>query len=68
MIISAEYDPEASGELGAISLNVETGEVVEYKTTSYDGYLGTYMHHAVAALEKLAKNETLPEEKLVMWY
>lgn len=67
-IISAEYEPEASGELGAVSLNVENGEVVESKTTSHDGHFAMYLNHAATALKKMADKDTLPEEKLVMWY
>lgn len=67
-IISADYEPEGSGELGWICLNVSSGELIDCKKTSYDEGIANHLHHAIIALETLAKKDTLPEEKLVMWY
>lgn len=67
-VISAEYDPENSGSLGNISINVESGEVVESKNSQLDTPLPMYLYHATQALKELINEKELPKEKLVMWY
>ena len=67
-IISAEYDPENSGELGSISVDVESGKLVESKPSKMDDSFPVYLNHAVDALKKLRNEDKLPEEKLIMWY
>lgn len=67
-IISAEYDPENSGELGSISVDVESGELIELKASKMDDSFPVYLNHAVDALKKLRNEDELPEEKLIMWY
>lgn len=67
-IISAEYEPENSGDLGSVSVNVESGEVIESKQSKMDEPLPMYLHHATEALKKMMKEDVIPEEKLVMWY
>ena len=68
-IISANYEPEASGEFGFVAVNISTGDVVEEKRTSLDGCLGMYLGHAAQSLRRdLKYKEQLPETYLVMWY
>lgn len=67
-LITANYDPESTGELGFISLDLKTGDVVESKASKYDEDMPTHLQHGISALKKLIKEDTLPEEKLVMWY
>ena len=67
-LIMASYDPEATGELGFISLDLKTGEVVESRASKYDEDMPTHLHHGITALRKLIKEDMLPKEKLVMWY
>ena len=67
-IISAEYDPENSGELGSISIDVQDGSLVESKVSKMDSSFPIYLNHAVEALRKLKDEKELPEEKLIMWY
>ena len=67
-IISAEYEPENSGNLGSVSVDVDSGKVVDSNISKLDSPLPMYLHHATEALKKLVKEEKLPEEKLVMWY
>lgn len=67
-IISAEYDPENSGELGNISIDVQDGSLVESKASKMDSSFPIYLNHAVDALRKLKDEKELPEEKLVMWH
>ena len=67
-IISAEYDPENSGVLGSVSIDVKSGEIVNSRISEYDKDFPVYMDHAIAYLEKLALQDSVPEEKTVMWY
>lgn len=67
-IISAEYDPENSGEIGNISIESESGEVVETNASNMDGSFPIYLNHAIKALRKLGKEKELPKEKMIMWY
>lgn len=67
-IISAEYDPEDSGEIGSISIEISSGKVIESKITKLDNPIPMYLYHATRALEKILNEDELPKEKLVMWY
>ena len=67
-IISAEYDPENSGVLGAVSVDARSGEVVESSVSAYDKDFPVYLDHAASSLVKLAAQKDIPEEKLVMWH
>lgn len=68
-IISATYEPEASGEIGNVSVDVVSGDIISSKKTSHDEPFAMYLSHAVHVLEKMAKSgEELPNERLVMWY
>lgn len=67
-IISAEYDPENSGKVGAVSIDVENGKVVESVVSSYDADFPIYLNHAIESLKKLKDDPKLPQEKLVMWH
>lgn len=67
-VISAEYDPENSGELGNISVDVEQERVVDFNVSKLDDTFPIYANHAVDALIKMKDDKELPKEKLVMWY
>lgn len=62
-IISAEYDPENSGVLGSVSVDIKSGEIVDSKLSEYDKDFPVYLGHAVACLEKLALQDSVPEER-----
>lgn len=66
--ISAEYDPEGSGKLGKISVDIKSGEVVESEISKMDEPLPMYLHHAINALKRIMNDEKPPTEKLIMWY
>ena len=66
-IISAEYDPENSGEYGSVSIEAESGEVIETKASKYDSSFPIYLNHAIDALKKMKNEKELPKEKLIMW-
>ncbi len=68
-LISAIYDPEASGMLGRVCVNVETkdaeaGTISKYENEEYPDYY----FHAIAALKTLADEKEMPDTRLVMWY
>lgn len=45
-IISAEYDPENSGDLGNISIDTKSGKVIESKLSKFDNpYQCIYIMH-----------------------
>ena len=67
-IITASYDPEASGELGRISIDKNSGDVIESVASKFDSDYPIYLNHAIDALKKIKNEKELPEEKLVMWY
>ena len=68
-ILSANYEPEASGEFGFIAVNVRTGDIVEEKHTALE-VDPIYFAHAKWALlgDDLKYREHPPETYLVMWY
>lgn len=67
-LISAEYDPENSGEFGSVSVDIEREEVNQYFLSKLDGDFPIYMNHAIDALLKMKDLKELPKEKLVMWH
>lgn len=67
-IISAEYDPENSGALGYVSVDIKSGRIVESNVSEYDKNFPIYLNHAASCLEKLALQDSVPKEKMVMWY
>ena len=66
-ILSAEYAPESSDDIGTVSLN-RKGEIVEVVLAKQDEGFPMYLHHAVQALKKLVDVEEIPTEKTIMWY
>lgn len=67
-IISAEYDPECSGDTGKISIDVKSGRELEHDIAAMDIDFPIYYNHAIEALRKIKDDTDIPEEKLVMWY
>ncbi len=68
-LISAIYDPEATGILGQVCINIDTqnpenGMISKYEDEEYPDYY----FHALKALRKIVNETTIPEERLVMWY
>ena len=66
--ISADYYPEDSEVKGFVSVDIESGEILDSDTTSYDEPFNAYLSHAVQALSKMADSDTMPPEKVIMWY
>lgn len=67
-IISADYIPENEEDVGSVSIDIETMEVVKSNPSKYEGEFHCYLNHAIDALKKVVEAEEVPEEKLVMWY
>ena len=67
-IITAEYEPENSGNFGSIAIDIKTGEILKAKTSEMDIPLPIYLNHATDTLKEIMNEKTLPKEKLVMWY
>lgn len=44
-IISADYDPECSGEIGRISINIDSGKEVETTISLMDREFPIYLNH-----------------------
>ena len=68
-LISATYNPEDSGILGSVRFNiftqtVEDGVISDYENKEYPDYY----FHAITALKEIANEDTIPDEKLIMWY
>lgn len=67
-IITAEYEPENSGNFGSIAIDIKTGEILKAKISEMDIPLPIYLNHAAYTLKEIMNEKTLPKEKLVMWY
>ena len=65
-VISAEYDPENSGFLGSLSLDIKTGELLNSNISDFEGDMPIYFHHAITELRRLIIQELIPNEKLIM--
>lgn len=66
--IEACYTPEDSQEEGYLKIRLKDKEVVDYKMTSFDGKIGMYLTHAINGLKQVIDEETIPKERLIMWY
>lgn len=68
-IISADYEPENSGEVGKISIDAHTGKVVEryLAETDKEGF-PLYFLKALDWLQKSRTLSDLPKERTIMWY
>ena len=67
-IITAVYDPEDSGLLGSISIDVKSGDVIESKASEYDSNFPIYLYHATNGLKDVMNRTELPKEKTIMWH
>jgi hypothetical protein len=67
-IISAEYEPENTGEVGKIAVDVVSGEVVEQHLAETDNTFPMYFNKALEWLQKVRTSSEIPKEKTIMWY
>ena len=68
VIISAEYAPENSNEVGKISIDRFSGKVIKKILTESDKIGPIYFYKALTFLQELKTSENIPEEKTIMWY
>lgn len=66
--IRANYYPENSNEKGFVRVDIKTGYILSYELTSYDRPVEMYLNHAIQALRELITSDSVPLEKVVMWY
>lgn len=62
----ADYFPESAESPSRISVNVETGDLIELREG--DGSWEMYVSHAKDALVEMWKSGDTRTEKVVMWY
>lgn len=68
-LLSATYDPEATGILGRVCINVNTQDPEDGLISKYeDEEYPDYYFHALKALRKILNEDDIPKERLVMWY
>ena len=67
-IISADYEPENSGEVGKVAIDVASGNVVEQHLAEADKTFPIYFNKALEWLRNAATLKDIPKEKIVMWY
>lgn len=67
-IIECDIIPEDSAEYGHVAVNIDSAAVESFSLPENYETCISHVHHAKRALLKIAKDEDLPEEKLVMWY
>ena len=66
--IRANYYPENSTEKGFVCIDIKIGHTVSCELTSYDRPVEMYLNHAIQALRELITSNSIPLEKVVMWY
>lgn len=67
-IITAEYEPEDSGEVGKITVEVDSGKVLEQCLTEFDKEFPIYFNKALQWLQNNREQSNIPIEKTLMWY
>lgn len=61
-MISASYEPENSGKIGVLKVDIETGEVIGKELSDYDKDFPWYFGHAVTALKEIANEDEVPKK------
>lgn len=67
-IITANYIPETSDEMGYIKLDLSNGKVIECQDTSYDIVFQGYLMKAIGLLKDIANKEPYEKEYVHIWY
>ena len=67
-IISADYEPENSGKIGKISIDANSGRVIEMQLAETDKEFPLYVDKALDWLQEARRMGNLPQERTIMWY
>ena len=68
-LLSAIYDPEATGILGRVCINIHTKSPEDCVISKYENAeYPDYYYHALKALRNIVNEDDIPAERLVMWY
>ena len=65
-IIEADFYPEDCPSCGHVVVDLVTGRIASFSEVM--GYGASYLAHARQSLVGIANEETLPTERLIMWY
>ncbi len=67
--ISCNYDPEKSGKLGIISVDIETEEIIAINYSDYEYGKKMYAAHVRSKLiEALKSKKEIPSVLKAVWY
>ena len=61
------YFPEQENKYGSITINEDTGNIIDFKIASNDKHR-RYFQHAIARIEKYIENKSYQEKDVVAWY
>ncbi len=68
-VLIAIYEPENSGEIGKIIIDLPSKKVIKADLTTFDtDTMATYANHAKNAIFDMLESGKLIEERYVMWY
>lgn len=67
-VISATYYPESNTDGGYISVDVKTGDIIDFVPAKGYGSGASARHYGRKKLIQLATVDELPSERTVMWY
>lgn len=65
--IKYEYDPEQSGKVGLIIMNMHTGEC-RVKKESPEDFGKRYAYHLIQRLEEFYRHGEFQESGIIAWY
>ena len=67
-IIECDIYPEDSKQLGHMSIDTNTKELIDYKLPDGYEWCKSHVHHARNKLVEFIETDEIPKEKLIMWY
>ena len=68
--IWCDYYPESEKEAGMVVVDLNTGDLLESKSTEFEQKLGTlaYARYAALKLNQIKWQDVLPEKASYVWY
>ncbi|MBE6764004.1 MAG: hypothetical protein E7553_06630 [Ruminococcaceae bacterium] len=67
-VIKSDIYPENSPKAGRVSVELQTGEIIDYYLPVDFEWCKNHLFHAKRELIAIAKTKEIPKEKLLMWY